>query len=106
MIHATTKEISQIKCSDFFAQIAAKKEQKGIILFGEYLDESMITEHLCEFQVVQISLIHPAEWQISQELNIPRMLLDGPITTSYGSQLILSQPEQIGMALQTAFHLW
>jgi hypothetical protein len=106
MIHKTTKVISQKKCQDYFAQIASKKEQKGIILFGEYLSELILTEHFSEFQVVQISLIHPAEWQISRESNLPTKLLDGPITTSYGSQLILSQTEQIGVTLQTAFHLW
>lgn len=81
-------------------------EQKGIILFGEYVSEPVISQGFPEYQVLQVSLVHPAERRISHGSDFSSDLENGPVATPYGSQLVLSQPEQIGMALQTAFHLW
>ena len=59
-----------------------------------------------EFQVLQILIIHPVELRITQHISLPEKLLSEPMSQVYGAQVVLSNPDQIGNMLQSAFHLW
>lgn len=98
--------VKEKKCREVFTGIAEKMEQRGIILFGETVTDETVSECFPEYQVLKVSLVHPTELRIARHEKTPQCLLDGPVSTEYGARLILSQPEHMHIALQTAFHLW
>lgn len=46
------------------------------------------------------------ELRIAKNTTLPEKLLNEPVSKIYGAQVVLSQPEQIGNMLQSAFHVW
>lgn len=105
-ILSCTESVKEKPAREIFTKIAEKNEQRGIVLFNETIPDSILIQCFLEYQVLRVSLVHPTEWQISKNAQIPSHLLAGPVSTTYGAQLILNQPDQINLAFQTAFHLW
>lgn len=105
-ILSCTDSLSEKQTTAILKRISDNREQKGILLFGENFSEKQIHQFFSEFQLLQILIVHPAEFRITKNNALPEKLLTEPISKVYGAQVVLSQPEQIGNMLQSAFHVW
>ncbi|MDD2745635.1 MAG: DUF58 domain-containing protein [Candidatus Gracilibacteria bacterium] len=105
-ILSCTTSLSGKQTTSILKRISENREQKGILLFGENFLEKQIHQFFSEFQLLQILIVHPVEHRIAKNNTLPEKLLTEPISKAYGAQVVLSQPEQIGNMLQSAFHVW